>query len=479
MKKIIIFLITIAIFSLISIKNVSATSFYQAEYIPDTWFNKKNPEDGLVYYNQARVIRESNTNVHAYCLEPFTLIIDNEEYPNQSVTHPNYTQEQLEKISLIAHFGYKYGNFSTTHWYAAAQMMIWKITRPDVYFYYSTYKKGTPADILVNETKAIQNLVDRYYINTSFNNQTITIPANIEQTLTDTNNILETYKTNSPYVTIANNILKTKALNPGTYEIVLEKESIKHNSPALFYYSNNNQDLIKVGDPQKKINTITLNVIETSITINKIDKDTKTSNPQGEADLINTKFSLFKEDNTHITDIALTNTTSTKLTNLPLGKYYLKELETGKGYKINEKKYYFTISKEKPNITIDIENEVIKGTLKIYKEYGYNNIFNPEENISFNIYNQNNELIKTITTNKLGIAEIELPYGKYDLIQLTTTEGYQKIKPISFEISEDKVIIEKNFKNYKIYVPNTKKESLISKIINYIKDILCIKKYFL
>ena len=63
-------------------------------------------------------------------------------------------------------------------------------------------------------------------------------------------------------------------------------------------------------------------------------------------------------------------------------------------------------------------------------------------------------LIKTIITNEKGIAEITLPYGKYKLTQLTTTEGYQKITPIQFEIVNDSEIFYE-LKDYKIPVPNT------------------------
>ena len=62
---------------------------------------------------------------------------------------------------------------------------------------------------------------------------------------------------------------------------------------------------------------------------------------------------------------------------------------------------------------------------------------------------------KTIKTNNKGQAKIILPYGKYIIKQLTTTEGYQKIDPITINVdnSEKEKI---TLKNYKINVPNTK-----------------------
>ena len=89
------------------------------------------------------------------------------------------------------------------------------------------------------------------------------------------------------------------------------------------------------------------------------------------------------------------------------------------------------------------------------------------------LYNSKDEFIKTITTNASGEAELTLPYGKYKLIQHTTTEGYQKIEPIEFKINEENLELSYNLQNYKIDVPNTFSTTLFEKIINFIKDIIC------
>ena len=65
---------------------------------------------------------------------------------------------------------------------------------------------------------------------------------------------------------------------------------------------------------------------------------------------------------------------------------------------------------------------------------------------------------------------------KYKLTQLTTTEGYQKVEPIEFEITKDQEELYYNLQNYKIKVPNTFSTSIFEKIIKVIKDIICGKK---
>ena len=48
-----------------------------------------------------------------------------------------------------------------------------------------------------------------------------------------------------------------------------------------------------------------------------------------------------------------------------------------------------------------------------------------EPNIDFKIINCNNETVFEGTTNEDGIVETTLPYGKYIIKQMSTTEGYE------------------------------------------------------
>ena len=52
----------------------------------------------------------------------------------------------------------------------------------------------------------------------------------------------------------------------------------------------------------------------------------------------------------------------------------------------------------------------------------------PESNVKFGIYNNKNELVKTLITDSQGSFDVALPYGKYVVKQLTSTKGYEKAK---------------------------------------------------
>lgn len=478
MKKNIYFLILLCICLIYVPKETYAASFYEDDYIQDVWMNKKNPDDGLIYYNQARFIKETGTNKIAYCIEPFVYLNSNGSYSSTS-TPNSYTKTQIEDMTLAAHFGYGYKNHTEEKWYALTQMYIWKIAEPNVKFYFSSTKNGEKVNMFEEETNELKKLIDEYKKDTEFNNKTYyTVNGNLF-VQTDFNQALRNYKvksTNIEKVHINDIALQTSILKTGNYYVTLERNSTYHNQPILFYQSTANQDVVTIGDPAPRTNTFYINVLETEVNVRKIDSKTQTTTPQGDGVLNNSIFTLYDRYNAKIKDIDLNKDCTLQIKDLKFNTYYLKEKTPGTGYKINDQKYYFTLTPEEPIINIDITNEIITGTLKIQKQYGTNNNFKPESNISFNIYNLKDELIQTITTDINGYSEINLPYGKYKLSQLTTTEGYQKIEPIYFEINEDAQEITYDLKNYKIEVPNTFSTTIFEKIINYLKEILCGKK---
>lgn len=472
MKKIIIFLISLTIMLLLPNKNVYAKthSFYQGEYIPNIFIHKIT-QSKLDYYSQARFIRKTNTNEIAYCVEPSIYFEDGQSYEDTKYLS-KFTPIQILDMTLISHFGYGYPGHTDPKWYPITQTLIWKIADPSMKYHMTVGKDPNTNHLFTKEMEEIRTLVNNYKKTTSLNNKTYTIVAGQSLTLVDENNVLINY-TSKDNIEIKDNKLIINNPQPGTNIITLEKEHKLYNRHPLFYTSKGSQNVMDVGDPLTIKENFKVKVLNTEVEILKVDSETKENFPQGEASLIGSIFGLFKKDNTLIQEITLDDITA-KIKNLPFGSYYIKELKPGIGYELNPNKYPLEINETTTNIQITIPNKVIKGKLIIKKEFGSDNNFKPEQNISFNIYHQD-KLIKTITTNELGIAEIELPYGKYKIIQLTTSEGYEKIEPIEFEINSPKELTYK-LKDYKIDVPNTKSSSFIEKLINLIKKILCGKK---
>ena len=452
-KKLILLLLLIGIaYTSVLTTHALTTNFYEGEYIEGIWMNKYNPANRTIYYQKARFFRHSGTNEFAYCIEPFSFFNDSSTY--ESTINPyNLSEHQKDRITKIAHFGYNYPNHTDVKWYAITQLMIWQEADPSGDYYFTNSLNGTRINPYQNEINEINNLINNYNTHPSFNNQTFYQVENKELIIEDTNNILNNYTINDQNIVKENNKLISKYNKEGEYIITFTRKETIHNKPIIFFQSSNSQNLVETGD----LNDINLSfkiiVQKTNITVNKLDKDTQTIKPSGNASLDGAIYSLYDSNDELIQELTIENNESS-LDNLNYGKYYLKENKPGEGYNLDKDIHEFEITQEKPYVLLELYNEVIKANLIINKQYGEENNFHNEDNISFNILNSNNEIVDTITTDNDGNASILLPYGKYTIEQVNTKDGYEKndIIELTIDSTEDKKIY---LKDLKIKVPNT------------------------
>ena len=113
---------------------------------------------------------------------------------------------------------------------------------------------------------------------------------------------------------------------------------------------------------------------------------------------------------------------------IPFGTYYIKELDTLEGYRLDENIYEFNISKSDEEIIEimiskePIVNEVIKGRLIINKidEFG-----NGLEGAIFRIFDKYDNLIYEGVTDSNGVISIDnLGYGKYYFYEVSAPDGF-------------------------------------------------------
>ena len=469
MKKLIFILITITITLLCSKPVDAATLFYEGEYIDGIYMNKQKAGSSTIYYQKARFFRQQGTNQFAYCIDPFVFFTEGSIY-EETINPSNLTPQQKERITEIAYFGYGYPNHTDNKWYAITQFMIWQVADPTGNFYFTDGLNGPRIEVFTQEINEINTLIDNYHKQTSLLNKTYTIVEGENLILEDTNNVLSSYTIDNPNFYIDGNKLIGNNLTKGEYTINLLKQENHYNKPILFYQSANSQALMQTGDITTKKEQLNINVITTEIEITKIDKDTQSIIASGEGSLIGAVYSLFTQQGEKIADITINEESKGIIKNIPFGTYYLQETSAPKGYQLDTKKYEVIISEKTPNQQLILENEIIKKKVIIYKTYDETNKF-PEQNINFLVFDKNNNLIATMTTDENGKAEITLPYGEYKIIQENTTEGYQKVDDITLIIDniEEEII---TLTDYKIKVPNTKTNfityliSLIIKIFN-------------
>lgn len=327
--------------------------------------------------------------------------------------------------------------------------MIWKEASNGDY-YFTDKLNGNRITKFENEINEINSLINNYNNKPNIKDNYTLISNN---TLVIEDNNIIGYKVIGENAIIDNNKLIINPVIENSYKYQLIKEDNIYNKPYIFYQSNSSQNLIETGNIENININFTLDVIKTEIELTKIDKDTKSILPKGEAKLDGAIYSLYNENNELVKELEIINNQAI-INNIPFGKYYLKETKPGIGYLLDTNTYEINITKEKSKHQIIVENKVIEKTITIEKKYGDTNILKGEKNISFEIYNNLYEKIATITTNNLGIATITLPYGEYTLKQLNTTDGYKKVDNITIKIdNEENELIE--LKDLKIEVPNT------------------------
>ena len=476
MKKKVFFLIISILFIFLTTKVYAKTySFYEGEKVDNSYIIKEY-SDTTDYFLTSKIIRERDTNQFVYCIDPFIYFKGENIYSESS---PTVTKAQLERIEQIAHYGYGYKDHTDKIWYSVAQVMIWRTILSDSRVYFTETLNGQKTNKYDDKINEINNLINSNNKLPSFSNNTIDLVEGNSLNLLDTNNVLNNYKVDNNIVKIESNKLVSSNLKEGIYTINLIRNDNTQNSGLIFYTSEGSQTLIKPGDILGKNTSLKIKVSKTNLTINKLDEDTNTCNPNKESFLTNTKYELYDSNNKLVKELTINDKCNTTISNLNYGKYTVKEIEPGLGYIKDDNTYTFELNKNNTNIVLNLKNKVISKNITIYKTYGKKNNQIPEANIEFNIYDKDKELVDTIKTDENGNTTINLKYGTYTIKQINTHDGYELNDEFEIEVKDtnDETI---NLEDLKIEVPETyipsKLEILIKKIKKIIMKIINILK---
>ncbi len=456
-KKIIIIFTIIGVLLSSIIVNASNITFDGKERIEGVYYVKASKSE--TQYRIGTVIRNLINDKVAYCIEPFKALSTSGNYTSYTDFDEslNISPDTWKRISLLSYYGFGYEGHEDEKWFSITQLMIWRSIDPNSSFNWinnlSEKKIIYPFE---EEIKELDRLVSNHYVMP-------TVPSEIHMTTGDTiviedkNNVLKDFVVegdSNDY--IDGNLLYISDNGEKERDIRLVKRG-NLNEPTIFYYNDESQNTIERGNYEDEVLTLKVKVITGSITILKNDYDTKSTTPSGEGVLFDSEFLLIGEDKEY--SLKIGDDLKGVVDNLPLGRYLVKETKSGNGYNVNAEEFEVILTEENKDIELVVNNKIKESKLKIVKYYGSyeefkNNEMKKEKGVLFEIYDRDEKLVGSITTNEDGYGEVVLPFGKYTVRQKNSMDGYEFVDEKEVIVDGFKEEILYTLNDYEIEVPN-------------------------
>ena len=442
MKK---FIFCFILFFMVMI-GVNAETFNADTKLPD---HTIRVSDGVHTYDDYLSLLKRSDGEPVYCINPYEVLDTNKDYSTYEYNADifNISQDKLNKINLIAYYGYGYPGHYEDKWYGVTQFLIWKeLGFGDIY--YTNRIGGVESSKFQNEINELEVLVGRYTLRPSFFNKYLEYDLNKQYTINDSSGFVNNYELESSmdaYIKDSKLYINT-SIEEGIFELKFKKKS-PTNRNYLLYKLDGAQSLIYPGKFDMEY-TMYVEVANRTIEVHKQDSEginrTDVKLEGAVYELYNTAGKI----GTLVTD----SNGIAKRENLPKGDYYVKEITPSVGYKLDNNKYHVYLDRYNHNAIINSYEKVIKGSLNIKKYYGENNIYSYEDGAIFEIYDSNNNIIDRITTID-GLTSVLLPYGEYTIKQINSKEGYKKVEDFKVNIEKEK--------SYYFDLYNEKEEKII------------------
>lgn len=431
--------------------NAKTDDIYAAEKI-DGMYIRKISSSGKEVSKQGGFIRRTSDNSFVYCVEPFVDLINYytyDVYNNNQDKYLGIDKNTWEKLSLIAYYGYQYGNHTEDYWYYITQVMIWRTVDPEASFYFTNTLGGENDERLyAKEIEEIESLVSNHYVTPEF--EEIVLKEGETKRFSDKNNVLSNYVVvGNSNVTIEDNELVVTKDTIGIEEIILRKDSSNFSDVPLVYINPGSQKVLAVGNLEPVSCKVNVKVTGYSLKIIKVDALT------GDAlKMTGIKFNIYDADTNEFIMEVITDDNGEIIIDklLSKGNYKIKEVnnQTIDGYEINDEEIYFEITGEEDLVTIEFPNNPVLGAIKVLKT---NEDGNALAGVTFGLYQSDGTLVDIVITDELGIALFEnLQASTYQLKELATLDGY---------------LLDETVHEIELKLENNKLETVTIKLVNY------------
>lgn len=252
--------------------------------------------------------------------------------------------------------------------------------------------------------------------------------------LNSSGQVISTKATNS------NGIVEFTGLYAGTY-------TLKETSTNSNYILDTSTKSVTVGFSETKTISWTNEYKKGNIKVIKVDKD------NNEIRVPNCKFELYK-NGTKIGNYITDSNGEIYISNLRIGEYKLKEVESAKFYRLDNTEHTINVSwsQVQAYTGITIQNEKQKGQIQVEKvDQDYNSI--KISGVVFDVLTEDGKKVEQITTDENGKAITSmLPIDiSYKLVEVKTQETY------ILDTTERVVTLTQDNEIYNLQVGNKKK----------------------
>lgn len=432
------------------------------ERINGVYSSQYNIDTGEYHsYGQKKYIMDGRV---VYCVEPGIDIMTREYGVSSNLLDSGFSNEIINKLSLIGYFGYDYPTHRTDNYFLAAQELVWElIGNNEIHFTTGINNSGDRINI-EKEKNEIMNLVNSYSIKPSFDSTSISGAYNDEIVLVDNNQVLSNYdvvSSNNP-VRIDGNRLIIKVTNLGLDNITLMRKKYDDVS-SLLYHANNSQDfmLLRVDSVISSSIDVLGYVPYSNIHINKVGSKVSGFDDEfiySDVGLNDVLFGLYAGEDIYDGDRLLyyendfieeliTKDGDSTSRNLPNGKYYLKELKTDNEYVLDDSIIPVVLNNSFNDIytyELDLKNDRKKISVKLKKTGevfdGISYVDSPLGGVVFGLYNsddiygidgklvkKHDSLIYKFVTDSFGniYEELDVPFGDYYFKEISGLSGYR------------------------------------------------------
>ena len=287
-------------------------------------------KNGKEIYSEFRAIQKTGSDELSYCIQPGTLISD-EAYTAYESYNDNFkiSAETMEKIKLIARYGYLYNDHTDIKWYIVTQYLIWHEVIPDNWdIYFVDENRNRISSMYQDEINEIKSLVSNHHSKPNLSHE-YTFNLDEDIVIFDDYNLLKFYKLSSGSIN-NNKIVINNNLSPGDYEFNL---TLIDNTKPLFYNHPTGQDLFTRGEIFENNIKINIHITAGSVKIKECNEETFKD------EFIGGTYEILDQDDAVVDEVTCKKGVECLSKILPIGYYKIRVKSLSGDYELNDSIY--------------------------------------------------------------------------------------------------------------------------------------------